>query len=173
MWVFGYGSLMWDGWETAHGCTRRERASLDGFRRDFNKASVRNWGSQENRGPTLGLSLDAAAECVGLAFELPESERDRVLVVLGDREGASFTLEEKEVDLQSGIRVRALVPVNDTAKTTYIGNSSVEVRARMATIACGSKGACVDYVKNIRAKLQELGIEDSGVEEFWSAVSKP
>jgi len=28
LWIFGYGSLMWDGWENAHGCTRRVVADL-------------------------------------------------------------------------------------------------------------------------------------------------
>lgn len=39
MWVFGYGSLMWDGWEQEFGCLRRCVAVLKGYRRTFNKAS--------------------------------------------------------------------------------------------------------------------------------------
>jgi cation transport regulator ChaC len=38
MWVSGYGSLMWDGWEKLNG-TRDDGAVLRGFRRSFNKAS--------------------------------------------------------------------------------------------------------------------------------------
>jgi hypothetical protein len=33
MWIFGYGSLMFDGWESGYGCVRREWASLSGYRR--------------------------------------------------------------------------------------------------------------------------------------------
>ena len=79
MWVFGYGSLMWDGWETKHGCTRKERASLPGYERDFNKASIENWGSREHPGPTLGLRADAAGKCEGLAFQVPDGKRERVV----------------------------------------------------------------------------------------------
>ncbi len=170
MWVFGYGSLMWDGWEAQHGCTRKERASLAGFRRDFNKASRENWGSREQPGPTLGLSADAAARCEGLAFELPDAERNRVVDYLKQREGKSFALQEEDIDLQSGTRVRALVPVNDPSKSTYIGRQPLQDRAPMAKAAHGSSGACRDYVKNIREKLVELGINDAAVESFWSAV---
>lgn len=171
MWVFGYGSLMWDGWEAEYASTRRERAVLRGFRRDFNKASRENWGSRQQPGPTLGLSVDATAGCEGLAFELPDAERDRVVAYLRKREGNSFALEEKDVDLQSGTRVRALVPVNDRSKSTYIGGDLLRHRARMAKAAHGSKGACRDYVKNVRDKLHELGVNDTAVESFWKAVS--
>jgi cation transport regulator ChaC len=38
MWVFGYGSLMWDHWETQFGCLRSLVADLPGYQRVFNKA---------------------------------------------------------------------------------------------------------------------------------------
>ena len=170
MWVFGYGSLMWDGWEAQHGCTRKERASLQGFRREFNKASRENWGTSEQPGPTLGLTTDAAGICEGLVFEIPDAQQAAVEAYLKQREGPSFTLQLHDVNLQSGISVRALVPVNDASKVTYIGGLSLPERARMAKIAYGSSGACSEYVKNIREKLGELGINDSAVESFWSAV---
>lgn len=45
MWVFGYGSLMADGWKAQFVCTRRAVAELAGYRCAFNKASVANWGT--------------------------------------------------------------------------------------------------------------------------------
>jgi hypothetical protein len=46
VWVFSYGSLMCDGWETSWGCQHRSIATLAGFRRIFNKGSVVNWGTK-------------------------------------------------------------------------------------------------------------------------------
>ena len=60
MWVFGYGSLMWDGWQTEHGCIRMVKATLRGYRRAFNKASVRNWGTRERPAPTVNITADPA-----------------------------------------------------------------------------------------------------------------
>jgi len=171
MWVFGYGSLMWDGWQKEYGSTRSDRASLAGFGRAFNKASTKNWGSSKDRGPTLGLSPDATSKCEGMAFELPDEARQQVVDALKRREGDSFRLQEADIELQSGEQVKALVPVNDTTKGTYIGNLPLAERARMAKAAQGSSGTCVTYVKGVHDKLQELGISDPAVSEFWSAVS--
>jgi len=160
---------MWDGWEAEFGCTYKETATLAGYRREFNKASVRNWGSQRDPGTTLGLA--PGGECVGIAFELPDEQRDRILAALQKREGQSFVLEDKDVRLASDRVVVALVPVNLTTRGTYIGDRPLEDRARLARTAKGSSGACFDYVKNIRKKLLELGISDPGVEAFWALVA--
>ena len=72
MWIFGYGSLMWDGWVNGYGCVHTVKATLPGYRRAFDKASVRNWGTQQHCGPTLNITNDPAgsqdlvSEAIGL-----------------------------------------------------------------------------------------------------------
>ena len=63
-------------------------------------------------------------------------------------------------------RCGAATPTNSATDATYIGAQPVATRAEMAKTATGKSGACKDYVKNIAAKLQELGIDDAGVKEF-------
>ena len=53
--VFGYGSLMWDGWEEKFNGKRQDQARLDHYHRAFNKKSTQNWGTSGKPGPTLGL----------------------------------------------------------------------------------------------------------------------
>lgn len=171
MWVFGYGSLMWDRWEQNLGCLRTEQAVLAGYRRSFNKKSVRNWGTGDAPCPTLGLSQDDEAECVGLGFEFPDPQRQPVYDYLAEREGPSFTIEQSEIRLQSGIPVIAAVPINDEAAETYIGDLPAEERAKLVRAATGTCGNCFDYVDNIRGRLVQLGIIDPAVEEFWRLVS--
>lgn len=170
MLVFGYGSLMWDGWQSEYRCTRSEQATLTGYTRAFNKASTLNWGTRDNRGPTLGLEPSPQGECVGRAFELPDETREACLKALQKREGASFVLSEREVALASGATVSAIVPVNDMTKPTYIGRLSLSERSRMAKQASGTSGSCVEYVAKVHRQLQELAIEDAAVEAFWRAV---
>src|SRR3989442_14137744 len=105
MWVFGYGSLMWDGWERQFGCRWRGEAILESFRRDFNKASVKRWGTPQNPGPTLGLEPDLSSAVVGIAFEFDNQHQEEILRALQEREGSSFQLLKLEVKLVSGQRV--------------------------------------------------------------------
>ena len=170
MWVFGYGSLMWDGWEqTFHGA-RVDRAVLVNYKRSFNKKSTRNWGTPVAPGPTLGLEPAQNAGCAGTAFEFPGEQREAVENLLRGREGASFTLDLLPVRLPDGREVRALTPVNDRTKSTYIGNIDIAQRADMARTARGTDGACADYVRNIHEKLTALGIVDTDVEIFAALI---
>jgi cation transport protein ChaC len=166
MWVFGYGSLMWDGWESPLGGSRVNRALLVGYRRSFNKKSVRNWGTPEVPAPTLGLEPDQNANCVGTAFEFPNAQYTTLEKLLRDREGKSFALVELPVRLPDGRELRALTPVNDRSHHTYIGGISIPSRVTMARTATGTRGACLDYVRNLHNKLQSLRIVDTEVEAF-------
>jgi len=170
MWVFGYGSLMWDDWEQRFGGVRVDQAVLAGHRRSFNKKSVTNWGTLNAPGPTLGLEPDRNADCTGTAFEFPEEQQVAVEGFLKAREGPSFTLTVLLVVLPGGQEVRALTPVNDRTKPTYIGNIPLMQRRDMARRARGTSGACADYVRNIHEKLTSLSIVDADVNEFAALV---
>lgn len=170
MWVFGYGSLMWDGWERALQGSRFDGVVLRNYRRSFNKKSTRNWGMREAPGPTLGLEPDPGGSCTGTAFEFSEDQRAAVEALLREREGRSFALVELPVRLPDGREVRALTPVNDRTARTYIGHVPAADRAALARAARGTSGACAHYVWNIHAKLREMGIVDADVEEFAALV---
>ena len=170
MWVFGYGSLMWDGWEQSFDGDRVEGAVLEGHRRAFNKKSVENWGTCDRPCPTLGLESVAGATCTGVAFQFPEARRKAVWAYLRDREGPSFDLQTAAVRLPDARTVSALVAVNDPEAASYIGDMALADRAAMIRGAEGTAGTCVDYLKNTREKLHAVSIEDDAVEAFWTAV---
>lgn len=172
MWVFGYGSLMWDGWEREFGGARTDGAVLSGYRRSFNKKSVSNWGTRQRPGPTLGLEPDDSAECIGTAFEIPDEQRGPVEAMLRDREGGSFTFPMLPARLPDGRTVPAMTPLNDRTARTYIGGMPVAQRAAMARIAAGNDGRCADYVRRIGNRLGELGIADAAVMEFVALVDR-
>lgn len=172
MWVFGYGSLMWDGWEDRFNGSRVDRAELSGYRRAFNKKSVRNWGTSEAPGPTLGLELEHGANCIGTAFEFPDAQRAAIQELLRKREGQSFALVELPVRLPDGRNVPALTPVNDRSRPTYIGNVPIAERALMATTASGTSGACLDYIRNI-CRMRSMDVADAQVEEFLMLCRPP
>ena len=168
MWVFGYGSLMWDDWHVEWGCSHQEIGMLSGYRRAFNKASVENWGSHKNPGPTLNLESQADGSCQGIAFEFPEKDRDAVLAYLKRREGPNFPLRTVPVRLASGRAIDAIVPIYDGPN--LIESKSIEGLVAMIKKARGTYGSCSDYLKGIAERLAGLGIDDPAVCELWTAL---
>ena len=65
MWVFGYGSLLWN---PGFRYSKREIARLDGYRRSFSMRSIHHRGTVGNPGLVLALSTDRQSFCEGLAF---------------------------------------------------------------------------------------------------------
>ncbi len=89
MWLFGYGSLMWDGWETRYGCRQRMPTDLPGFTRIFNKKSLERWGTHAR--PGLTLNLHAGDACRGVAFEFDDGASSDITTYLNDRETCAAT----------------------------------------------------------------------------------
>jgi len=166
MWVFGYGSLMWDGWEVAWGCTRRVLADLPRYSRAFSKASIKNWGTKDAPCPTLNLSKQDTSVCRGIAFEFPDEHKKDVLNYLTKREGTG--LRSMSVILQGSIEVSAFVAIYDG---TNLIKKSLEETASLVRKAKGRYGSCFAYVKGITEKLADLGVDDPVVTEFWRAVN--
>ena len=167
MWVFGYGSLMWDGWEVAYECRHRVLADLPDHMRVFNKASIRNWGSKRYPGPTLNLAKAPGRTCQGVAFEFAQGMTGAVLAELKRREGG-FTLTTVVVRLAGGDEVEAVVPI-------YTGKNLIEAKpvdklAQMVTKAAGTSGMCIAYVENIANTMSDLGIVDPAIEELLQAI---
>jgi glutathione-specific gamma-glutamylcyclotransferase len=76
MWIFGYGSLMFDGWEPDRRYFGRTWADLAGYRRVFNKRSVENWGTKERPGLTLNLKESTNSVCRGIAFAFADDDSE-------------------------------------------------------------------------------------------------
>ncbi len=168
MWVFGYGSLMWDGWETQRSCTRRVLADLLGYCRVFNKASVKNWGTKDTPCPTLNLSKVDSGVCRGVAFEFADNHKEELLSYLTAREGSAP--REMSIRLEGNTEVSALVPFYE-GKNLIVGKPIAGI-ASLVTAAEGCHDTCLAYVKGIVEKLTELRIDDSVVTEFWRAVNE-
>lgn len=170
MWVFGYGSLMWDNWQTSHGGANGVLAELKGYERSFNKASKVNWGTNTASGPTLNLVEKADGTCVGYVFEFDDSKQTEVFVDLERREGKNFPLRRMRIKLSDGRNVEAYLPVY-VGKNVITGKTLDELVA-MARAAVGKDGKASDYVLNIAKKLNAAGVEDCTVNAFAAAVRK-
>lgn len=165
MWLFGYGSLMWDGWEDRFGCVRRVHADLPGHTRIFNKKSLERWGTQAR--PGLTLNLTRSGTCRGVAFEFDTGAMGDIEAYLSHRETCTAT--EVPVQLPDATEVGAFTYIYEGPRLIE-GALSLEERAVMILEAEGIAGSSYDYIKGVRAHLAELGVVDPEVETLWEAV---
>jgi len=165
MWLFGYGSLMWDGWEERFGCVRRLPADLRGHARIFNKKSLERWGTHAR--PGLTLNLTPSGVCRGVAFAFDEAARSEIEDYLAHREVCAAT--EVPLQLPDATEVGALTYIYDGPRLIEEG-VSLEAQAAMIMEAEGHAGSSFDYIKGVRAHLAELGVADPAVDALWAAV---
>ena len=159
LWVFGYGSLMWN---PGFGYAERVLASLPGFARTFCMRSIHHRGTVEKPGLVLALDPHPGAHCRGLAFRVTPGEEGGTLAYLREREliSSAYLEETHALDLSDGRRVDAVTYVVDTAHDQYCGGLDLETQARIIAGAVGGRGANTEYLWNTVAHLAELGIED-------------
>lgn len=166
MWVFGYGSLIWN-----PGFPHDETvlATLPGYARRFCMRSIHHRGTPECPGLVLALDPDGASQCSGLAFSVPGAAQTDTLERLRERELISSAYLERilPIGLADGRQVKAVVYVVDTGHAQYCGDLPLEEQAGIIARATGGRGPNTEYLFNTAAHLAGLGIEDS--ELAWLA----
>ena len=168
MWVFGYGSLLWN-----PGFPYREKviATLPGWHRSFCMRSIHHRGTEEKPGLVLALDADDAAHCQGLALLVEDGHEEKTLDELRERELISSAYLEKmlHVDLRDGRRVEAVTYVIDPHHVQYC-HLELEEQAQIISTAVGGRGPNTDYLHNTASHLFELGIEDEDLDWLSARV---
>ncbi|MGY6535123.1 MAG: gamma-glutamylcyclotransferase [Pararhodobacter sp.] len=163
LWVFGYGSLLWD---PGFAWSSHLPARLRGFHRSFCMRSIHHRGTQAQPGLVLALDAQEGAECAGLAFEIAPQIAEETLEYLRAREliSAAYLETRQTVDLADGRAVQAVVYVIDRAHWQYCGDLSLEEQARIIARAQGGRGSNRDYLHQTAAHLAELGLPDADLD---------
>lgn len=169
IWVFGFGSLTFDAWQSEFGCLSHQRATLQGYRRAFNKKSVVNWGTEKNPGVTLNLERAPGQRCEGVVFEFLSDEQSSTALIsyLRKREGCPPT--SLPVELANGRAVDALTYIDD-GLNLYDRSKSLAELAALVRKASGTSGSAVDYVKRNFEGLRAERLKDAAVTELWEAI---
>ncbi len=159
IWIFGYGSLMW---RPGFPFIETRRARLFGYHRAMCIQSVLYRGTEEKPGLVAGLM--PGGSCAGLAFRVAPEVKDEVIDYLDAREliGDVYIPGWRTVHFDGG-RVQAYCYVANRANPQYAGRLDPERAARIIWDAHGSEGAGREYVENILAHLDELGIRDGAL----------
>ncbi|MEM9583604.1 MAG: gamma-glutamylcyclotransferase [Pseudomonadota bacterium] len=169
LWVFGYGSLLWN-----PGFTPVETvpARLTGYHRSFCMWSIHHRGSVETPGLVLALDVAAGASCEGVAFRVADHETDHVLQMLRERELISSAYYEDTLPLalKDGRRVDALCYIIAQDHVQYCGDLSLERQAQVIANAVGGRGPNTEYLYNTAAHLSEMGVSDPDMDWLVTRV---
>lgn len=171
LWVFGYGSLMWN-----PGFPYRERviATLPKYARTFCMRSIHHRGTEARPGLVLALDEHGGTQCQGLAFLVAGQKWHTALDYLRERELISSAYLEKvlPIDLSDGRKVDAVSYVVDTEHVQYCGSLLLEEQAGIIATAVGGRGPNTEYLYNTVLHLAELGIGDEDLTWLAERVRK-
>ncbi|MCV6547355.1 MAG: gamma-glutamylcyclotransferase [Cohaesibacter sp.] len=166
LWVFGYGSLMWNpGFEFL----RSMPARLEGYHRSLCIYSHVYRGTPEQPGLVLGLSSGGSA--MGIAFEVAADQRDKVIDYLREREQVTSVYLEHYGPLflldgsgrETGEQVEAVTYIADSQHKQYAGHLALDQQMRYVRQGHGKAGPNVEYVLNTVDHLKEIDIDDPGL----------
>ncbi len=169
LWVFGYGSLLWNpGFEVAEAVPAR----LPGYHRSFCMRSIHHRGTPEEPGLVLALDESETAVCRGLALATHPDQSEQVLDYLRERELVSSAYLEKvlEIELEDERRVQAVSYVIDPDHVQYCGALPLEEQAQIIARAVGGRGPNTEYLMNTADHLAQLGIDDAELQWLQNRV---
>lgn len=160
LWVFGYGSLMWD---PGFPYVESIRARIYGFHRSLCIRSVRYRGTDDQ--PGLVFGLDRGGSCAGVSYHIDLTRQREVADYLQDREMLNDIYDPsiKSVTLNDGRNVGAIVFIVKRQHPSYVNNLTIDQTASIVANACGQRGANLDYVQSTLNSLETIGIRDRGL----------
>lgn len=166
IWVFGYGSLIWN---PAFHFAERRTALVHGYHRQFCLWARAGRGSPDK--PGLMLSLEPGGSCHGVGYRLHPKHAATELDVVWRREMLTMAYRPVWVALRTprGLEHGIAFAVN-RAHERYVRELGDEATARYLATGAGPLGCCADYLFDTVAHLRELGIRDRRLESLARQV---
>ena len=168
LWIFGYGSLIWN---PLFKFVERRRVSVHGFHRSFCLRSRLGRGSVEN--PGLMLGLDFGGSCRGVAFRIAAAQVQHELTLVWRREMILGSYAPRWVAARAGNQaVRAIAFIVNHAHPHYAGKLPLDTVIKTLATAHGKFGSGADYLYQTVDCLANHGIHDSYLFKLRELVMK-
>lgn len=168
MWVFAYGSLMWN---PGFAPVQSLPARLYGWRRAFCILSTIYRGTDEC--PGLVLGLDRGGSCRGRALRVAGEIWPQVKAMLDARELPTRVYLPRFLParLDDGRTVPTYTYVVDRDHRQYWNGSRAEA-VRLLRQGCGKGGTARDYLAQTVTHLDDLGIRSGALHALLAAVDR-
>ncbi len=166
IWVFAYGSLIWD---PCFAAADRRGVTLPTHRRAFNVWSLLARGTPDR--PGLGLGLEPGGTCTGIAYRLSDAQLHDDLTALWAREmhNGLYVPEWLPVTAPEG-PIIALCFVADQTHAQYAGALPDDDAAAVIASAEGKFGSCRDYLASTVHALAAEGFPDAHLQSILERV---
>ncbi|WP_184466505.1 gamma-glutamylcyclotransferase [Rhizobium esperanzae] len=170
IWVFAYGSLIWN---PEFEATARERATAYGWHRSFS-LKIERWRATSEQ-PGLMMALERGGRCDGVMLRLPNEHRRKNLGALVAREiryrEVAGMVRWIQVQTPKGPR-RALTFWASTRRSGLTQPLPAETTATLIASACGQGGSCAQYLHNTIVDLEAEGIRDRNLWHLQELVAE-
>lgn len=155
LWVFGYGSLMWD---PGFAFSKRLPARVNGWHRRFSLRSTVGWGTPEV--PGLSAALHPGGSVMGIAFQI-EPKRIRATISTLDRREAAYVRKEVRLSLSDGEKLVGLTYVADPSNGRYISGLDRHEQLHLIRQGNGVRGKSRDYLERTVGMLDQMGSRET------------
>ena len=169
LWVFGYGSLMWN---PAIHYVNRQPGKIYGYHRRFCLWSTLGRGSPAK--PGLMLALDRGGCCNGIAYKIGATAAVTELDILFRRELLTFAYRPTwtRLHINSKEVVNAITFVIDPHHDRYAGDLSEARTVQLISESAGSLGRCSDYLFDTLGSLEAERISDRRMARLGQLVKR-
>lgn len=160
LWVFAYGSLMWN---PAFLFAEVRHGRVDGYERAFCLFDTRGGRGTADK-PGLMAALDVGDRCDGLAFRIAADLVEAETAILFKREMLMGSYVPTMVPVATGFgTVDALTFVANPAAKTIRRDIARDDQVRFIATGTGRLGSSLEYLANLADHFQALGIDDPHV----------
>lgn len=166
VWLFGYGSLMWNPALHFAECVP---GGVRGWHRRFCLWLTMGRGTPEN--PGLMLALERGGSCHGALFRIPAAHARDELLLAWRRELFTGAYKARWVIAQTDDGpVRAATFVVNRDYPRYAGRLPDDRVAERLAKAAGTLGSCASYLEQTLGSLQQLGRRDRSMERLQALM---
>ena len=175
VWLFGYGSLIWQPGIDYLEC---QRARLRGWERRFWQGSHDHRGLPDDPGRVVTLIENVKGHCDGMAYLVERGVVVETFEALDYREKNGYERVEVGLELANAASQRAqvspgVVYIARPNNHAFLGPAPLPEMAAQIRNSAGPSGRNVDYLTDLAHALRKLDADDPHVFELEAAVLHP